>query len=49
MLGGFNNRESRRLSQRNRTYKITSTGEVVDGELIKVFLSLSYTLKSKIY
>jgi hypothetical protein len=41
LLGGFNNRDSRLLDQRQRTYKITSTGPVVDGELIRCFLSLS--------
>lgn len=49
MLGGFNTRDSRLLDQRKKTYKITSTGNIVDGEFIKSFLSLSDTLKNSVY
>ena len=48
-LGGFNTRDSRKLSQRHRTYKVTSRGNIVDGDLINDFLSLSTVLKNHIY
>lgn len=49
MLAGFNNRDSRLLDQRKKTYKITSTGNIVDGEIIRSFLSLSDALKNTVY
>ena len=48
-LAGFNARDSRRLSQRHRTYKVTSRGNIVDGDMMTGFLSLSSVLKNHIY
>jgi hypothetical protein len=41
MLGGFNTRDSRLLNQRQKTYKISAEGNIVDGELIRIFFSLT--------
>jgi hypothetical protein len=49
LLGGFNNRDSRLLSQRLRTYKITCNANMVDAELIRCFLALTDTLKNMVY
>lgn len=49
MLAGFNNRDSRLMNQRHKTYKLSSTGNMVDGEIIRAFLTLSDTLKNTIY
>lgn len=47
-IGGFNTRDSRCLQQRERTYKVTSTGNMVDGELLEDFMSLTETIRSHI-
>lgn len=49
LLAGFNNRDSRFLDQRQRTYKITSTGNMIDGSLIRNFLISTETLKNLVY
>ena len=47
-MGGFNTRDSRCLQQRERTFKITSRGNMVDGELMEDFMALSETLRNHI-
>jgi hypothetical protein len=45
LLGGFNTRDSRKLQQKYRTYKITSSANIVDCSLMEEFLALTQSLK----
>ncbi len=43
--GGFNLRESRKLQQKYRSSKIVSKGNVLDGDILEAFFSLTEALK----
>lgn len=46
--GGFNLRASRKLQQKYRSSKIVSKGNVLDGDLLEAFFSLTDALKAYI-
>ena len=41
MLGGFNTCDSRILNQRYHSYKLIGNVGVINGDLLKIFFSLS--------
>ncbi len=48
-LAGFDKCDSRRLFQKHRTYKITSRGNIIDGDLVTDFTNNTEMLKNYIY
>ena len=44
-MGGFNQRTSRLMHQKYRSYKYVSRGNIVDCEILEEFFSMTVSLK----